>query len=63
MLKIKIDTIKSKDLVDNVKVTEKGNATLGEYMTLVSFGIENLLDTLPKEKVLEIIKSFVESHQ
>ena len=47
MLKIKVETIKSKELVDNVKVIEKGNATLGEIIALVTFGLDNLLETLP----------------
>lgn len=61
MLKIKVETIKSKELVDNVKVIEKGNATLGEIMALVTFGLDNLLETLPKNKVKEIVLSYIEN--
>ena len=63
MLKIKVETIKSKELVDNVKVIEKGNATLGEIIALVTFGLDNLLETLPKDRVKEIVLSYIESHQ
>ena len=60
MITIKAKTIENKELEDRVEITKKGSATLGELITITIWGIDNLLETLPKKRVLEIINSYME---
>ena len=61
MITIKAKIVKSKKCVDNVEITEKGKATLGEYLSIATYTIDKLTEIMPKERVLEIIESYMES--